>query len=87
MRNKIIAMKREKKLGIRRKIKSNICEFKMKIERLGKMIESEIGETIESYHPYFTFNRFSTSLKPNYYQTTTSTFIFSYHLQRSSKPR
>lgn len=36
-------MKREKKLGIRRKIKSNICEFKMKIKRLGKMIESEIG--------------------------------------------
>lgn len=38
MRNKIIAMKREKKLGIRRKNKSNICEFKMKIERLGKWL-------------------------------------------------
>lgn len=25
-------MKREKKLGIRRKIKSNICEFRMEIE-------------------------------------------------------
>ena len=36
-------MKREKKLGIRRKIKSNICEFRMKIERLEKMIESGIG--------------------------------------------
>ena len=81
MRNKIIAMKREKKLGIEEKIKSNICEFRMKIERLGKMIESGIGDDKS------TLNHFSTSLKPNHYQTTTSTFIFSYHLQRSSKPR
>ena len=36
-------MKREKKLGIRRKNKEYICEFRMKIERLEKMIENGIG--------------------------------------------